>query len=637
MATKISNQGIADATHFQGAPVLSNEFSRMEAPSRVLTAFNAGRLVPIKVIELAPHESINRLAVRMDVRASSPMPHPVLDDLMIDLYAFFVPHRVVNESFVNVMGENSAGAGIAPEIALAPLVMPGSSAVKVPVNSVADYYGYPSQASIPSEVLCENNDLEFRGYLSIYNEYFRDQNYQPPIVFSKLNVFEGFFLPKGSSKVNLDGSTSSSLMTTSEDAVADGSFADGAIIKALYGEGASSKDDKAKVVVYGRRTDWSALDEPLKVNKFHDPFTSSLPFVQKGASLAFLFPSEAKVLPLTTSTNVTTYENDIKFSSSGLSFSANQHPRNLIINPTTTSGVGKLYQAGDGAALSDFVPFANDVINGSNLVVNLPQGALGSLDISQMRTAIATQQVYELLARAGSRYRSFLAAFFGLDDPDPFRDMPRLIGHTRRSLTNYQVAQTSGSMEGADGSKSSQGQLAAFSYTEDNGVLIDGFTADEDGYVHILAVIRQKNIYSTYLAPRKFRRKFMDWYLPQLANISEQPVYSVTLNPFKKENMSHVFGYQEAWWDYRYEPDTTSSVFRSGIPGFLTGWAYVDKYTDRPDMVTSKWLESNAQELVDETLTVQSSQCPQFLALFRFNDDKTFPGPTFSVPGLDVF
>lgn len=80
----------------------------------------------------------------------------------------------------------------APEVSLAPLKNELSGSTQIPIGSVADYYDLPTQAAIPNVVLCQMNDLVFRGYLACYNEYFRDQNYIAPIPFSKLNIYNGF-------------------------------------------------------------------------------------------------------------------------------------------------------------------------------------------------------------------------------------------------------------------------------------------------------------------------------------------------------------------------------------------------------------------------------------------------------------
>lgn len=216
--------------------------------------------------------------------------------------------------------------------------------------------------------------------------------------------------------------------------------------------------------------------------------------------------------------------------------------------------------------------------------------------------------------------------------------MPIQLGHIRDVLDMYQVAQTSGSQVG----ETPQGNLSAYGYTTKGGKLFHR-TFLEHGYVHIFAVVRQKNLYSTYLAPDNFRKSTLDFYLPQLANIGEQPIPLRTLNPFIENQDDTVFGYQEPWWEYRYEPDLTSGYMRKGLPDSLVGWTYADEYDPSFTHVNGEWLKSNAREVVDKTLALTSMNdvgedtgFSQFFGLFQFNIDKQRPMPIYSMPGLDT-
>lgn len=83
--------------------------------------------------------------------------------------------------------------------------------------------------------------MKFRGYLEIYNNYFRDQNYQPPIPYSKLNIYNGFMLSEDE-KYSLD-------IDVDSGQVASGSYPQGAVQKALSGAGSTA--DNFYTVTYG--------------------------------------------------------------------------------------------------------------------------------------------------------------------------------------------------------------------------------------------------------------------------------------------------------------------------------------------------------------------------------------------------
>lgn len=611
-------------TRFDKAPESGVEFSRMTEVSRVLTAFNAGDIVPVKCIEVLPNESYQ---VRVDniIRLLT-LKTPTMGEMICDFYAFFVPNRVVNDAWKNVQGENTSGAWTAPDVSLAPLYT-GSSAVSIPVGSVADFYGLPTQGSFDASTLALMNDLPFRGYLAIYNEYFRDQNYQPPIPFSKANVYEGFLESLGT-PVSLNSEKFvNSVIPQSSGAVSDGSFPNGSILKNLYGEGFSAEDMAAngfaaRVDVPARKTSWSALDKPLKANKLHDALTSVLPSPQKGPDVTFSLVSDPLSLDIP-SQSVSMRGNVLVSGGSG-NLTANANGA----GPTTLRFSSTLTGSGTDTAVSGLTA----TIDGLNGTVDL--SSVSALSIDDLRTGAALQQLYEIYGRNGSRYREICHALFGVTADDPYSDIPKMLGHIRFPLELYQTAQTSASSD-----ESPQGNLAAFGYTHKGGYLFHE-TFLEHGYVHVFCVVRQRNIYPAYLDPHWFRVNKLDFYTPIMANISEQPVYLRVINPFGSNPDTTVFGYQEAWWEYRQHPDTVTGFMRAGSGSQGTDnfsiWTYQDDFSGIPSSADADFMESNAQSVLDRTIAVTSENAPQFKALFSFEFDHVFPGPVYSVPGLDV-
>lgn len=612
MSNYNQNAVSSGTTRFAAAPGSEVQFSKMTSNPRCWTSFNAGDIVPIYCAEVLPRDSFE---VDLDtVVRQSTLLKPTMDNMEIDVYAFFVPNRIVNQSWPQVMGENTYGTWTARDVSLAPLCTSEDGDVKVPVGSVADYYGFPTQAAIPNDVLVQCNDLKFRGYLEIYNQYFRDQNYQPPIPYSKLNVFEGFFR-SSRSNVGFDGNVGS--VTLSNSTVSDGSFWQGAVVDALYGEGSKPSGIGD---IPGRNTSWSALGNPLKANKLHDYFTSVLPSPQKGASVTFTLAGSISA-PVTAEANTHPMGKGIKFGYSGME---SKGAGNYSVYMHTPDGMLSAQEASFGSG------YRGDNLNLSNLVVDINGGELGSLSLDDLRMGAAIQQVYEQLARTGSRYREFVWGFFGLEVDDPYSDIPERLGHIRRNLDIYQTAQTSASQ--TDGTP--QGNLAAFGYTSTNGALFHK-TFLEHGYIHILAVVRHRNVYTSMLSRDNFRMSMLDFYVPELANISEQPVYTREINPFDS-NTDDVFGYNEAWAEYRFDPDRVSGYMRTGIDESLALWNYADEFDSTLRIADSEFIKSNSQEVLDRTLAVTSSVAHQFFAQFNFTIVKERPMPTYSVPGLNV-
>lgn len=598
-------------THFSSAVVGENTSSKFITDPTVLTTFNAGDIVPLYCMEVLPHDTID-CDLSFVVRQTTTQV-PSMANMLIDYYAFFVPNRVVNKSWKSVMGENVSGSWTATEVSLAPLVTQGTG-VTVPVGSLADYYGFPTQQPLPNALLQSMHDLKFRGYIEIYNEFFRDQNYQPPIPYSKLNVFENFFRTQVG-EFSLLGSSSTSY---DPDAVGN-EFGSGAINYAVYGNLVSNSSDNTFVVGSGP---FSALNPPLKANKLHDYFTSVLPSTQKAGSV--LVPFSGSV-PVITSATVRMDNNLPSLKMRYIKNSAVPAVGSVLSFGSDSSG-----QSGSVLARGASSDTAGDGVYPTNLVADMSKGL--NLTLDDIRLSAALQQTYEALARSGSRYREYIRGFFNLEVDDPYKDIPSFLGHFRRDLDLYQTAQTT---PGAEGS-TPQGNLAAFGYTANGGKLFPATTFLEHGYIHILGVVRHRNVYSSFLAKDNFRRNFLDFYQPTLANISEQPVYTREINPYGS-NLSQVFGYQEAWAEYRYDPSYVTGQMRPGIDKSLSIWNYADDFNSSLTVATGDWLKSNSAEVLDRSLAISKSEAPQLKGQFVFHFTKERMMPLYSLPGLDIF
>lgn len=562
-------------TQYEKAVAQLPEFSRMVVEPRHITSFNAGRLVPIYCREILPNEtiSINIDAVIREVT----MKTPVLGGLLCDFYAFFVQNRNVNDDWKETMGENPNGAWYPLDTDLCALYS-GSDAVQIPVGSIADYYGLPTQAKIPAQILQAMNDLRFRGYFMIWNEYFRDQNYQAPLPLStENNTQDGFFAEVAPNHISI-------------------------------------------------------LQEPLRVNKLHDYFTSVLPSPQKGAEVFVPMAGSAPVVGFPS----VIYLDSAVFNAPNFSTrspSGVQSGVNLVSAAPLSDGSNPI-SAGGSTLLSINAAGGNFVVRDNTFEgVSVDLSEVTAISISDLRMASATQRFYEQLARVGSRYREYVAGFFGIEVNNPMRDVPIYLGHLRRELEVYQTAQTSASESGS----TPQGNLAAFSYSRPSGSIIQNgsFTAVEHGYLHIFVVIRQKNVYPSFCPPDLFRRSMLDFYQPQLANISEQPVYTRSINPFAADLLG-VFGYQEAWAEYRDEPDLVSGLMRPGVTGSLSSWNYADEFDSGLTIADDEFMLSNAQEVVDRTVEIASTTSThQFYGEFHFVTDKQLPMPVYSVPELE--
>lgn len=133
------NAVMSGVTRFTRTPLGEVEMSRMRAPERVRTTMNAGDIVPVKYWEILPHDTF-RVSVHDIIRQATTL-RPTMDNLFVDFFAFWVPNRIVNESWKNVQGENTSGFWSAPEVNLAPLYT-GTGTFKslsVPLRTIMDF------------------------------------------------------------------------------------------------------------------------------------------------------------------------------------------------------------------------------------------------------------------------------------------------------------------------------------------------------------------------------------------------------------------------------------------------------------------------------------------------------------------
>lgn len=629
-------QVVGDEVETRYSSAVSGEiaFSRMHSSPLHITTFNAGDIVPLYCAEVLPHDTFS-VDCDFVVRQTTSLV-PVMGAMYLDVYAFFVPNRVVNQSWKTVMGENPNSSWTATEVSLAPLldvskISAPTVSVKIPVGSVADYYGFPTQANIPNAILGQMHDLKFRGYVEIYNQFFRDQNYQPPIPYSKLNIYEDFLHQSTSYNLGPYTGPSDPLPpggTMPADQPADNSYGYGALKQAVLGNMTQASSWQVGNV---RSSSFNALGAPLKANKLHDYFTSVLPSPQKGPQVNLPLAGVAPVLTMNDPTNISSY-------------GAVWRPITGAVG-SSSSGYNYLYGSGASSSASASAGFTIHGENSPDSVATSPSAALypanlyaqlsgvSSATVADLRLAVAVQQTYEQLARVGSRYREYCRGFFGIEVDDPFGDIPEYLGHFRRELDLYQTAQTSASQSGS----TAQGTLAAFGYTNSSGKLFTK-TFLEHGYVHILGVVRHRNLYSSFLSRDNFRLNLLDYYNPLLANISETPVYTREINPFFTSTDS-IFGYQEAWAEYRYDPDYVTGMMRPSAGGSdgqsLAVWNYADPVNNSLSIATGTWLQSNSAEILNRSLAVTTEH--QFRGQFRFSIDKERPMPTYSIPGLDIF
>lgn len=136
------------------------------------TTFDAGLLVPVYVDEVLPGDTIN-LNMTAFGRLATPI-FPVIDNIYLDSFFFFVPNRLVWSNWRKFMGEQANPAD-SISYTVPQQVSPASGYA---VNSLQDYMGLPTVGQVGAGNTVSHNALYTRAYNLIYNEWFRDENLQ---------------------------------------------------------------------------------------------------------------------------------------------------------------------------------------------------------------------------------------------------------------------------------------------------------------------------------------------------------------------------------------------------------------------------------------------------------------------------
>ena len=93
----------ADAHQFAMIPRAEIPRSKFNVQKTLKTAFDAGYLVPIYLDEVLPGDTFN-CRMTAFTRLATPL-FPVLDNMYVDSFFFFVPNRLVWDNWKRFMGE----------------------------------------------------------------------------------------------------------------------------------------------------------------------------------------------------------------------------------------------------------------------------------------------------------------------------------------------------------------------------------------------------------------------------------------------------------------------------------------------------------------------------------------------------
>lgn len=533
-------------------------------------SFNVGDVVPFMCDDILPGDTVT-IDTSKVVRLQ-PMVAPIMDEVFLDTYYFFVPYRLLWNHWINFMGENTASAW-EPEVeySVPQCEIPTGG---YDAGTIADYMGVPIKVAAGQKI----SAMPFRAYALICDQWFKSENLMTPV------------------NVNKDDS----------DIV-----------------GSNGSDQVTDIVKGGK---------PFIACKTFDYFTASLPEPQKGPDVTLPLGSIAPLggmAPVVTGDAHLVQGNTFKsmlyaFSSDGSKVDA---------SPTTAQNLYSSANYGSAKVSSASISGSTGFVAPSNLYASL-DGLNADLSmatastVNELRQAFAIQKYYERLARGGSRYIEMIKAFYGVTSPDARLQRAEYLGGNRIYLDVEQVAQQSSTKD----EPTPAGSVFGLSVTGDtNSDFTKSFT--EHGLLIGVCVARYHHTYQQGLERMWFRKNLFDFYNPTFANLGEVPILKKEIYfTDNAEQNDSVFGYQEAWADYRYKPNRVAGEMRSAYATPLDSWHLADNYSSVPSL-SADWIRED-KTMLDRALAVTSQVSNQLIADFYIKADYARPMPVYSIPGL---
>lgn len=359
--------------HFSQVPVTSPTRSTFDRSHGYKTTFDCDKLIPIFVDEVLPGDT-HDLDCRAHCRLASPLKYPIMDNMFLDLHFWFVPSRLPWSHWQEFMGERKSPSDDPNDFTLPKCTI---TLGDIQPASLAGYFGLPLRAAGGDVTV---STIPFLSYCLIWNEWYRDENFQEPI--------------------DLD--------------IEDGTFP---------GPSGLDPHDATSLLPRGKRKDY---------------FTGALPWPQKGDSVPMPVGGNAPiVIPVSDRMTGFGYHTNAQQSvreagGAGLIGMLETQPSSSL-----TSSVAP------GVPTNTYLQAAHDITIDDPGGAYADLDSATATTINAFRTAYQIQCLLERDARGGTRYIELLFNHFEVKSPDARLQRPEYLGGGTIEILINPIAQTS--------------------------------------------------------------------------------------------------------------------------------------------------------------------------------------------------
>lgn len=308
--------------------------------------------------------------------------------------------------------------------------------------------------------------------------------------------------------------------------------------------------------------------------------------------------------------------------------------------------------------------------DGVRVPTNDNSSAPNSFSIEMLRLANSVQQWLERDARGGTRYPEWTLSHYGVHSSNALLDLPEFVGGVSAPLSVSDVDQTAplngdyvGEWSPSTSGESPLGTTVGKSVNYDSSGYIN-FYSEEDSYIFCLTSVMPKQGYSQGIRKELIRTDFLDdYYMPEFANLGEQPVKSKELihyaaginrdsgdfeysqdNPYFDLSVinSRTIGYQSRYADWKFLPDEIHGEFRNSLNYWHMSriFPYLNEKIPYNGMVINSLINIGKDFIachpkdVDRVFAIQSQVSSQLKLQIFFDFSMRRPMPEFPIPSL---